>query len=200
MNSTWLKVEVVEPCLHWCLAASLCLVQLLKPHRSSCSCCFLTSETCRCLLHPGHFKGWDLNFQSNHVESHHLFFLILYTAFLIFFSISMSEVCSHLCVFMREDIRVGPNASREKWDRNKCFFLLGLQFDIMQVTELGAAACPGDCKKGKWAGEMCCPGKGFKSLLKCYRIDWINISSTWVLVFAVSPYVKYVKSLAQECC
>lgn len=28
-------------------------------------------------------------------------------------------------------------------------FLLGLQFDIMQVTELGAAACPEDCKKGK---------------------------------------------------
>lgn len=26
---------------------------------------------------------------------------------------------------------------------------LGLQFDMMQATELGTAACPGDCKKGK---------------------------------------------------
>lgn len=84
-----------------CTDASLCLVQLLKPHGNSCSCCFLTSETCSCLLHPGRFKGWDLNFQSSHVKSHHLLFLILYTAFLIFFQylcLRSAPICVCLCM------------------------------------------------------------------------------------------------------
>lgn len=40
------------------------------------------------------------------------------------FSISASEVCSILCVFVRGD-RVGPDGSREKWCGNKWFFYSG---------------------------------------------------------------------------
>lgn len=51
----------------------------------------------------------------------------------------------------------------------------------------GAATCPGDCVKGKWEGELWCPGKDFFFLNPCLKftksteLTWaaLGFSSSW---------------------
>lgn len=96
-------------CLHLPLVTSLWLVQLLA----------VPCE--QLLLHPGRFKAQDFDFQSNHVKSYCLLFLILYAIYLI----SLQYPClksAPFCVCFVHGDRVSPDGSREKRGRNKCFF------------------------------------------------------------------------------
>ena len=96
-------------CTHLPLVMSLRLVQLLA----------VPCE--QPLLHPVFFKAPDFDFQSNHVKSYCLLFLILYATYLI----SFQYLClksALFCVCLVCGDRVGPDGSGEKRGRNKRVF------------------------------------------------------------------------------
>lgn len=89
ISFTWTKVEEGWTfCWHLPLAMSLWLVQLLA----------IPCE--QLLLHPGYFEARDFDFQSNHVKSYHLLFLILYAIYLTLslFNIRVWSLLHSVCV------------------------------------------------------------------------------------------------------
>lgn len=91
-------------CLHLPLTKALWWVQLMAVPWE------------QMLLHPECFKAKDFDFQSNHVKSYCLLFLILYAIYLISFQYPcLKSAPFWLCV---HGDRVGPDGSREaRWEQ-----------------------------------------------------------------------------------